>query len=155
MSVKYSMTKEKIAKVSKNANIFPKIKHAYKNVLPKIIFIKINTAFHFLISVIIKLYIVEKGNNVCVEKFPSKYVKESNHTECELDTEICYYNETGDNRVCYKSCPSDKFCYDGDFQIRESCGDNFKYHTQKGNICYNSCALIPEIGGKYYEEDNI
>jgi hypothetical protein len=54
------MTKEKIAKVSMNANSFPKIKHAYKIVMTIIIFIKINTAFHLLISVIIKLIQMKK-----------------------------------------------------------------------------------------------
>ena len=104
-----------------------------------------------------KIYIDINRNNVqiCLKNCSSNFVKEENNSICELETDKCYYeNTTQPNKICYRSCPKGKYCYDGEFIIRSSCGGIFKYHTENGNICYNSCALVPGIGEKYYEDDN-
>jgi len=100
-----------------------------------------------------KTYTDANNNKICTINCPSTFIKEDNQNECELDTDKCFYESaSGNNRICYKSCPTGKYCYDGEFLIRNSCGDGFKYHTENGNICYKSCDLIPSIGGKYYPD---
>ena len=103
-----------------------------------------------------RIYIDINRNNtkICLINCTSKFVKEENNSLCELDTDKCFYENTTDpNKICYRSCPKGKYCYDGEFLIREKCGGIFKYHTENGNICYNSCALISDIGEKYYEDN--
>ena len=104
-----------------------------------------------------RIYIDINRNNtkICLINCTSKFVKEENNSLCELDTDKCFYENTTDpNKICYRSCPKGKYCYDGEFLIREKCGGIFKYHTENGNICYNSCALISDIGEKYYEDND-
>jgi len=100
-----------------------------------------------------KTYTDANNNKICTINCPSTFIKEDNQNECELNTDKCFYESaSGNNRICYKSCPAGKYCYDGEFLIRNSCGGDFKYHTENGNICYKSCDLIPSIGGKYYPD---
>ena len=106
-----------------------------------------------------KTYTDNDGNKICVEKCPSKFIKEGNPSECELNTENCFYNVTydQDNKVCFNKCPKSlPFHNDGEFRCYKNCKTNpnskskFKYNKSGDYTCYNNCGLIPGIGDKYY-----
>ena len=105
----------------------------------------------------------DEDNNICYKNCPTKYVRESDNNKCENnDVDNCLFIEAEEhlmNRKCYRACPS---TYPYRIFKTQKCSSTpchqqsvYKYSFFKDEkICYSSCASIPFIGKKYYEDDN-